>query len=72
MSAVVLLIDHEIGPVSSFAGALACLLVEVAAGALTYIACLFALWVLSGRPDGAESWVLNLMRERLARRQIAA
>ena len=71
MSAVVLLIGHELGPASSFSGALARLVVEVAFGALTYVATVISLWLLSGRPEGAESWILGLLRERLARRRVA-
>lgn len=35
----------------------------VAVGAVVYAMCLFALWILSGRPDSAERLVLEFIRE---------
>jgi len=40
------------------------LIVEVAVGALVYAAAVLSLWALSGRPDGAESYLLKLLAKR--------
>lgn len=41
---------------------LASLAIEVVAGALVYAALVVLLWFASGRPDGAERWVLAFLR----------
>lgn len=42
------------------------LAVAVVGGACAYVACLGALWVLAGRPSGAEGWALAKARAALA------
>jgi O-antigen/teichoic acid export membrane protein len=37
---------------------------EVAAGAATFIACIFTLWAMSGRPDGPEATALDIVASR--------
>jgi len=44
----------------------------VVVGALAYAGSLFALWRVVGRPDGAERWLLELLRRRLGRRALPA
>jgi hypothetical protein len=34
---------------------------------LTYFVSLFTIWQAAGRPDGAETWLLDMLRKRLAR-----
>ncbi|MCW0232838.1 MAG: lipopolysaccharide biosynthesis protein [Ferrovibrio sp.] len=43
------------------------LLAKAALGAWIYSAGVVVLWLLSGRPDGAETWLLGQLRSRLAR-----
>ena len=45
-----------------------CLLRDVAAGAIVYIAATAALWTLRGRPDGIEREALRRVRRFLAGR----
>jgi lipopolysaccharide exporter len=52
---------------TSSAGALPALAVEVLGGALVYVTSLYILWILSGRPLGAEQWVLGYLQRRLER-----
>jgi hypothetical protein len=39
----------------------------VAMGVVTYVAGVAFLWLLSGRPVGAETWAANLIRGSIAR-----
>ena len=41
------------------------LALEVPTGAMVYTAALAALWLAMGRPDGAESWLLDTLRQKL-------
>jgi hypothetical protein len=56
-----------LGPADSAAGLLAHLAASVGVGALTYASILLLFWQLSGRPEGAERWILDLLQARLRR-----
>lgn len=71
-SAVMSLVLFAIRPAggwsySSSIGALPALLGEVAVGGLAYFTVIYLLWHTSGKPAGAETWVLNQISARLAK-----
>jgi lipopolysaccharide exporter len=57
----------SLGTTGPVAGQILRLGAAVAAGATIYVVCLLALWVLAGKPQGAEAFVLRRAREVLAR-----
>ena len=67
MSATVLAAQRLLPPASSWLGEFGLLLVLVACGALAYSLTVWALWLLSGRPETAERELVSLAQARLSR-----
>jgi len=67
MSATVLAAQRLLPPASSWLGEFGLLLVLVARGALAYSLTVWALWLLSGRPETAERELVSLAQARLSR-----
>jgi lipopolysaccharide exporter len=61
MTVVVSILDHLIGHNLAFPVLAAKLAVLVIAGAVTYLAVCFGLWIATGRPQGAEAEIRRLM-----------
>jgi hypothetical protein len=57
----------SLGPRSGFVQALGELLAAIALGAVTYAATVLLLWQLAGRPQGAESWLIDRIKPLWAR-----
>jgi lipopolysaccharide exporter len=68
MAAATMAVRYGLGEPQTAVRAAAHLATAVAAGAVTYCAALFTIWRLSGRPDGAETWLLDMLGKRLKRR----
>jgi O-antigen/teichoic acid export membrane protein len=69
MAGGVLITNQMLGPGRSFSSALLNLAIEVLLGAIAYLSVLFIAWHATGRPDGAEKWVLDTIGQRLRRRR---
>jgi hypothetical protein len=67
MGAVVWTALHALGSPVDTAGAVSALALVVPAGALTYASCMLLAWSAVGRPAGAESQLLTLVRDGLRR-----
>lgn len=69
MASALLMIDTWLvaGPEESLA--ITRLLILVPAGAMIYVGTVLSLWLLAGRPNSAEEILLNIMKEKLAKRQ---
>jgi hypothetical protein len=67
MGAVVWMALHALGSPVDTAGAVAALALVVPVGALTYASCMMLAWSAAGRPAGAESQLLALLRDGLKR-----
>jgi O-antigen/teichoic acid export membrane protein len=61
MAAVVAILDHVIGRQAAFVVLAAKLAVLVIAGAVTYLAVCFGLWIATGRQQGAEAEIRRLL-----------
>jgi len=72
MALAVLAIRRALGDPGTIVEAGLQLALVVVVGTLAYAGGLFALWRVTGRPDGAERWLLELLRRRLDRRTLPA
>jgi hypothetical protein len=67
MAAVVTGLAGTLPVAGSFAAAATQLAILVTTGGLGYLVVALVLWVLAGRPDGAERWLLEKLAMRLRR-----
>ncbi len=68
MALAALAVRHALGEPTTTALAVVHLAATIVAGALTYFVSLFTIWQAAGRPDGAETWLLDMLRKKLSRR----
>lgn len=67
MAAAAVLLDRLVPRPASPLGQMLELAGLILAGGGIYLLSLFGLWHLAGRPDGAERWLIDLVRRRFAR-----
>jgi O-antigen/teichoic acid export membrane protein len=68
MVITLLLGSYALGSPSSAPAAAAWLVALVLLGGTVYCGSVWSLWAMAGRPDGAERWVLERLRERIPSR----
>jgi lipopolysaccharide exporter len=72
MAAAVALLRAGITPANDLSGHAWSMVTSALLGATVYVTSIWALWIIGGRRDGAEKWLIALARERFARRARSA
>ncbi len=67
MVAAVWMLRTAVGPADDLAGHAWSLIRATLLGSIVYVICVLGLWIVGGRPDGAEQWLVALAKDRYAR-----